>query len=179
MYSFSSRPDCKVFDEPLYPNHLRVQPELYRPYREELLQKHTASGNEVIMHVQEQAKEQLVYAKHIIKQLTPDIDTNAFFAPGNRHLILIRNPLDMLLSWSDRESIHQEHATIDTTGLPDLVRMYSEIKRRTGAAPAVVDMDALMADPPRIVSALCARLGIQYYPEMLSWPPGPKPDIDG
>jgi hypothetical protein len=42
----------------------------------------------------------------------------------------------------------------------------------------VVDADALLADPPRVLRALCAALAIPFSDAMLSWPPGPR-DTDG
>ena len=42
----------------------------------------------------------------------------------------------------------------------------------------MIDSDALLDDPPRVLRALCAALGIPFSDAMLSWPPGPR-DTDG
>jgi len=44
MYSFDSRADCTCFDEPLYAHHLKSNPHLQRPYRDELLAAHNPDG---------------------------------------------------------------------------------------------------------------------------------------
>ncbi|KAL8906224.1 MAG: hypothetical protein Q9207_002146, partial [Kuettlingeria erythrocarpa] len=35
--------------------------------------------------------------------------------------------------------------------------------------PIVIDADDLLADPPAVISALCARIGVPYSASMLSW----------
>ena len=68
MYSFSSRPDCRIFDEPLYPNYLRYFPELHRPYREEFLSQNTQSGTNMINFINQVVECSLVNAKNITKR---------------------------------------------------------------------------------------------------------------
>lgn len=72
MYSFAQRGDCqKVFDEPLYAQHLHAFPEIFRPYRAELCDKNTETCNEVLERLNSEAQQQhsVVYAKHMIKHL--------------------------------------------------------------------------------------------------------------
>jgi hypothetical protein len=38
----------------------------------------------------------------------------------------------------------------------------------------VIDADALLADPPRVLNKLCTALGIVFTDKMLRWPPGPR-----
>jgi hypothetical protein len=40
----------------------------------------------------------------------------------------------------------------------------------------VLDARRLQDDPERVLSRLCARVGIGWDPAMLSWPAGPKPE---
>ena len=71
MYSFAQREDqCKVFDEPLYPQYLLANPEIFRPYRDELCDGATASCNDVLNDLNAEAmNHSVVYAKHMIKQM--------------------------------------------------------------------------------------------------------------
>jgi hypothetical protein len=46
----------------------------------------------------------------------------------------------------------------------------------TGAPPAVIDSDALVADPERVVAAWCAQVGIEHRPDSLHWSPGMRPE---
>jgi hypothetical protein len=42
----------------------------------------------------------------------------------------------------------------------------------------VIDAADLLRDPPGVLGALCAKLGVELSDRMLSWPPGPR-DSDG
>lgn len=75
MYSFAQRADCKVFDEPLYPQHLKEFPELFRPYRAELCDNNTESCDDVLNKINADAgSHSVVYAKHMIKHLIRECD---------------------------------------------------------------------------------------------------------
>jgi hypothetical protein len=43
-----------------------------------------------------------------------------------------------------------------------------------GEAPPVIDADDVLADPSRVLTALCAALAIPFDEAMLAWPPGPR-----
>lgn len=75
MYSFAQRGiDCKVFDEPLYAQHLKAFPDLFRPYRAELCDGNNDSSNDVLRKLNaEAASHSVVYAKHMIKHLLREI----------------------------------------------------------------------------------------------------------
>lgn len=69
MYAFSSRPECKVYDEPLYANYLRCNQKIHRPYREELVAD-TRSASEVLQAIHSASSQHtLTYVKHVVKQL--------------------------------------------------------------------------------------------------------------
>lgn len=178
MYSFSRRPDCVVYDEPLYASFLKLNPQLFRPYRELLLKTVDTNGNSVLEGINKTDSD-VVFAKHMAKHLTNDIDRNLIFTPGSVHIILIRNPLDMLNSWNNKQEVHQEGISLQSTCLPQLLSIFSEIKSLTGIPPIVLDVALLREFPEPILSETCRRIGIPFYPEQLSWPAGPKPDIDG
>lgn len=183
MYSFAQRPDCKVFDEPLYSNYLRVCPQVTRPYREEFLKACPDTAAEAIQKLNDSSKTQLVYAKHIAKFYTSDIDLKSLCTEGARHVMLIRNPLDMIMAWNKVENVHGssgEEADADPTNLLDMVQIFTKVRKLTGRNPFVVDADSLKGNSAEeILSELCRRLQIPFYQQQLHWPAGPKPDIDG
>jgi protein-lysine N-methyltransferase EEF2KMT len=179
LYSFAQRPDCQVFDEPLYANYLRNFATLHRPYRHQLLESETRSSNDVLLSMIESAKEKLVFAKHIVKQCTDDIDLDLLTAPGSRHVFLIRNPLDMIMSWNQKNHVHNESQDIYGTTVMDLVALFTKIRSKTGVTPLVVDVDELVKNPEGILSNLCLKLEIPFLEEQLTWSQGPKPEIDG
>jgi hypothetical protein len=178
MYSFAQRPDCQVFDEPLYSNYLKRFAAVHRPYRSQLEQE-VETGNQVLQRIDNAGTEKLVYAKHMIKQYTDDLDIDLLCTPGSRHVLLIRNPLEMIMSWNNKGAVHQGGKDDDPTNLLELVNMFMLIRRKTGIAPVIIDTDLLKTDPERILSAACVQLNIPFHVEQLSWPAGPKPEIDG
>lgn len=179
LYSFAQRPDCQVFDEPLYANYLRTFATLHRPYRHQLLEAEPRSSNEVLASIIDASKSKMVFVKHIVKQCTDEIDFDLLTTPGTRHIFLIRNPLDMIMSWNVKNHVHNESQDIYGTTVIELVALFTKLKSRTGIAPVVVDVDELVKDPEGILSNVCQNLNIPFYSEQLSWPEGPKPEIDG
>ena len=49
----------------------------------------------------------------------------------------------------------------------------------SGDAPPVVLAEDLQRDPEGTLRALCAALDMPFDSEMLTWTPGPRPEIDG
>jgi branched-subunit amino acid aminotransferase/4-amino-4-deoxychorismate lyase len=182
MYSFAQRPDVlKVYDEPLYAYYLAQNPDLYRPYREKLLAA-DVDGAAVLQKLSSQhaggtEKRNIVFVKHIAK-LVEGLDISTAFGPNNIHFIMVRDPLDMMMSWTANIDVHREECSLETMGLPILVKLYSDIRKHSGKDPIVVDSNLLRDYPMDTLKSLSARLGIPYCKEQLSWTAGPK-DIDG
>eukprot|EP00602_Paraphysomonas_sp_CaronLab_P003421 CAMPEP_0185022630 /NCGR_PEP_ID=MMETSP1103-20130426/5332_1 /TAXON_ID=36769 /ORGANISM="Paraphysomonas bandaiensis, Strain Caron Lab Isolate" /LENGTH=590 /DNA_ID=CAMNT_0027554781 /DNA_START=44 /DNA_END=1816 /DNA_ORIENTATION=- len=173
MYSFFQRPDCKAVDEPLYSHYLKKHASSYRPYRHQMTLE-TENENEVLKKLNEEAKgEKLVYVKHIVKQFTSDIDMSLLCSSGSKHVILIRNPLEIIMSWNRKEAIHNE-AENDPTNMFQLVQLFMALRKHTGKPPLVVDAGLLKRDAQNVLSEMCTRLNIPFFTEQLSWPPGPK-----
>mmetsp|Transcript_10578 Transcript_10578/g.17246 ORF Transcript_10578/g.17246 Transcript_10578/m.17246 type:complete len:670 (-) Transcript_10578:128-2137(-) len=182
MYSFAQRPDTSVVDEPLYPYWLNNHPEIFRPYRKELLEKGNTDGNAVLRDIATKLApgKSILFLKHISK-FAVGIDRRLLYAPNAKHVFLVRDPLEMIMSWGEKSSVHQdtEECSLESMGLPVLVDLYSCIRRHTGVTPVVADSNMLRDEPEAVLRSLCDRLSIPFYPEQLQWPAGPKPDIDG
>ena len=180
LYSFSRRPDTIAIDEPLYAHYLDRNPELSRPYREKLLQEHNKRGAEVLQQLSTRhtAGKNIIVCKHITKQLE-GIDRKHLFGANIKHVFLIRDPLDCIISWNDRENIHQEGCNMETLCFPQMVQLFSEIRSHTKTLPIVVDSNLLKRNPREILVEVCSRLSIPFFEEQLSWPAGPKPEVDG
>jgi len=180
MYSFSQRPDTQVVDEPLYPYWLARNPTIYRPYKKELFETYSVDGDSVLRdlgpHVHK--GKPIVFMKHIIKQ-AEGIDRSVLYKKNCKHVFLVRDPLEMIMSWGVKSEVHQEECSLDTMGLHTLVDLYSSLRRHTGVTPVVVDSNMLRENPRDILTELCAALGIPFCEEQLSWPAGPKPEVDG
>ncbi len=180
MYSFSQRPDTLVFDEPLYASYLERNPEISRPYREKLLEVQTKNGAEFFNTLKSKfsSNKTLIDCKHITKQLE-GLNRQPLFDECVKNVFLIRDPLDIILSWNDREMIHKEGCSLESLCFPQMVQLFSEIRQTTGQHPIVIDSNLLKTNSREILFELCSKLDIPFYEEQLSWPSGPKPDIDG
>jgi hypothetical protein len=68
MYSFGQRSDVMVLDEPLYASWLARNPNVFRPYRDELLRKQNIDGNKVMEDIYKLEGKPIILAKQIAKQ---------------------------------------------------------------------------------------------------------------
>jgi protein-lysine N-methyltransferase EEF2KMT len=194
MYSFAQRADTTVLDEPLYAHWLRLNPHaaLSRPYADQVLEAQSHDGDAVMGNILARARmdddagrSPITFVKHMAKHrqgLDPAVlsfdDASAQGKGGADvrcvHFLLVRHPSHVLRSFN---------AVVPPSLLescfPALLELYSELRQLTGSAPPIVLSEELVKAPAPTLRALCAALEIPFDPAMLSWPPGPKPEIDG
>jgi hypothetical protein len=91
-----------------------------------------------------------------------------------RHAFLIRAPARVLASYVAK----REDVALADIGLVRQVELFERFADANGAAPPVVDSDALLRDPEAVLGKLCAALAIPFDPAMLHWPKGRR-DSDG
>ena len=96
MYSFRSRPDMLVFDEPLYAHYLRVSKAIH-PGREEVIVSQENDGNKVIQDLILRN-----YQKHCFFKLMTHflLDINKDFLNKVTNVIFIRDPKEIIFSYS-------------------------------------------------------------------------------
>lgn len=170
MYSFAQRDDTEVLDEPLYGVFLQ-ETGAERPYREEVLSKMETDGVKVVKEIiYGPGRKKYRFCKHMAKQKLPGLPDDLM--KRGKHIILIRNPLDVLPSFDKVVP-----PTFHEIGLATLVTIYSELCD-LGNPPAVIDASELQRDPEGALRGLCEDLNIPYQPAMLRWEAGRKP-IDG
>ncbi|XP_074292767.1 branched-chain-amino-acid aminotransferase-like protein 1 [Silene latifolia] len=170
MYSFAQRDDTEVLDEPLYGAFLQVTG-AERPYRDEVLSTMESDGVKVVKEVIfGPGRKKFRFCKHMAKQRLPGLSSELM--ERGKHIILIRNPLDILPSFNEVAP-----PTFLEVGLATLVTIYSEL-HDLGNPPAIVDAGELQRDPQGTLRGLCEDLNIPFQPAMLKWEAGPKP-IDG
>ena len=168
MYSFRQRADTTVVDEPLYTHFLQVS-DRPDPGRDETLRSRSGSAADLIDQlILGPCTTPVLYLKQISSHL---VGLDRSFLRQTDNILLTREPHDMLASFAR----HLPQATIDDTGLPQQLDILDDIAAR-GGEPIVVESRTLLADPPRVLAALCARLGLAFDEAMLSWPAGPKPE---
>jgi hypothetical protein len=88
--------------------------------------------------------------------------------PDHRHAFLIRAPERVVASYAaKRVAVRPDHL-----GVARQREYFDSEADRTGTAPPVIDSADILRNPAGMLAALCAALGIAWYPAMLAWPPG-------
>lgn len=173
MRSWGNRPDTMVWDEPLYAHYL-LKTGLDHPGADEVIRCHEPDLRKVVARLTGEVPEgkAIFYQKQMTHHLLPDVDrawlgevTNCF---------LIRDPREMLTSLLK----FLPSPTLADTGMPQQVEIFDYVRKKTGGVPPVIDAKDVLADPPRMLAALCEAIGVEFSPAMLSWPPGRR-DTDG
>ncbi len=179
MRSFENRPDAAVVDEPFYAAYLAATG-LDHPMRDEVLASQPLDWREVAAAMAGPAPggAAVFYQKHM---------THHMFGGGGggggvgldwtaacRSAFLIREPAAVLASYSAKRA----EVTLDDIGVVRQRELFGREADRLGVAPPVVEGRDVLAGPERVLTALCAALGIPFLPQMLAWPAGSR-ETDG
>jgi hypothetical protein len=167
MRSFGNRPDCAVVDEPFYAPFLLISGRDH-PMRSEILARHETDWRKVAAFLAGPAPSDapLFYQKHMTHHMLPEIGRE--WMADCRHAFLIRHPARVLASYAAK----REAVTLEDIGFTQQAELFERAAELTGGAPPVIDADALLADPGRILLLLCQALGISFSEAMLRWPAG-------
>lgn len=171
MYAFAARPDCAATDEPFYAAWLAATGAAH-PMRAAVLASQPTDPATVAATLAGPCARPLWYQKHMVHHLLPDFPTG--WMTGCRHAILIRHPARVVASYLARH----EDPEFDDLGFARQAALFDRLAQANGTPPPVIDSTDLRADPPGVLRALCAALGIAWTSAMLSWPAGPK-SFDG
>ncbi len=119
MRSFGNRADAFVTDEPLYAFYLR-RTGIDHPMRAETLAAHEADWRVVVDWLTGPVPEgrPVWYVKHMTHHLLPDVDRG--WIAGMRNAFLIRDPREMLLSYTVKRS----EVTLEDLGLPQQLEIF-------------------------------------------------------
>jgi Sulfotransferase domain len=170
MRSFGSRPDTAVTDEPLYAHYLKVTG-VAHPGRDEVLAAHETEWPKVAAWLTGPVPDgrAVWYQKHMAHHLLPMIDRA--WLDGLTHAFLIREPDAMLVSLVKTFP----GAGLADTGLPQQCEIFDRVADAEGRAPPVILASDVLKNPRAMLTVLCSALGVEFLPQMLSWPPGPRP----
>jgi hypothetical protein len=166
MYSFANRSDTAVVDEPLFGYFLK-QTGAWRPSREEVLATMETDPKKIIHSLLEPSTDMPVYfMKHMANHL---IDLNLAFLDSFKNVVLIRNPKEVLLSYSKQV---EEPTLLDTAYKmqADLIDHFDEV----GTPFVVLNARNVLLNPEGQIRVLCDRLNIQFQSSMLNWDAGPR-----
>lgn len=173
MRAWENRGDCAVSDEPLYAHYL-AETGADHPARDDIIAAGETDWRAVADALTSDAPDAkpIWYQKHMSHHLLPRIGREWIRALTNA--FLIRDPDEVVASYLRTRGT----VTPDDIGIPQERRLFDEIAEHAGTAPVVVDADEFLCDPQAHLRALCAALGVEFTPSMLSWRAGPR-DSDG
>lgn len=173
MRAWENRPDCAVSDEPLYAHYLAATGAEH-PGREDVIAAGDTDWRRVVDALRTgpaPGDATVWYQKHMTHHLLPGMALD--WIDGLHNVLLIRDPAQVVASYlRTRDTVSPEDI-----GIPQQAMLYDRLSA-AGAPPPVIDSGEFLHRPEAHLRALCSELGIEFIPEMLAWPPGPR-DSDG
>lgn len=164
MYSFAQRPGWSVVDEPFYAAYL-ARTGADHPARDAVLASQPTDPAEVWAGLQNLA------TPTYLKNMAHHMDGISLLPAAQwKHILWIRSPRKVIASFAKVVADVQLRDVALREQLDALAQLQS-----LGSRYVVVDSDGLLANPERGFRALCAALDLEFRPEQLSWPAGPKP----
>jgi hypothetical protein len=170
MRSFGNRADCAgVVDEPFYAAYLAASG-VDHPMRAEVLASQPQDWRAVARACATAAVPagRIVYQKQMTHHMLPGFGLD--WMDGLTHVFLIRAPERVVASYAAR----REEVALDDLGFARQAELFDRVAERSGAAPPVIDAEAVRADPEGVLRRLCAALGLDFDTGMLAWPAGPR-----
>jgi hypothetical protein len=170
MRAWGNRPDTIVCDEPFYAHYLLSTGHTDHPGYEEIIAGHETDWRKVVQWLTGPIPhgKSIFYQKHMSHHVLPGMATD--WIENMQNCFLIREPNEMLLSLVE----FLPSPSLLETGLPQQVRLFELLRERNGTTPPVIDATDVLKDPGGTLRALCDRLQVPFYDEMLTWPTGPR-----
>ena len=173
MRAWENRPDCVVWDEPLYGYYLDTTG-IPHPGAAEVIAAQGTDAESIIARCTGAIPDNkpIFYQKHMTLHLLPELKRDWLKSLTN--CFLIREPEAVIASYAAVRS----EATLEDIGFIQQAALFDEVAAMTGSTPIVIDSREFLLDPEAMLRALCARLDIEFDSAMLSWPAGRR-DSDG
>ena len=83
---------------------------------------------------------------------------------------LIRKPEEVLASYVRT----RDDPTLADLGLAQQAEIFERVVDRSGQVPPILDARDVLEHPRRMLTLLCAAVGVPFSETMLSWPAGPR-----
>jgi len=169
MRSFGNRADTSAMDEPFYGAYLAASGADH-PMREEVLAAMECDPDAVARQCLGPFATPFCYQKHMPHHMLEGFPLD--WAAKATNVFLIRHPRRVLASYA-RKTENVAEADIGYRRMLEIDRHITEL---TGRQSVVVASEDILADPEGMLSALCAAIGMDFDPAMLSWEAGPRPE---
>ncbi|MGB7319485.1 MAG: HAD family hydrolase [Planktotalea sp.] len=170
MYSFASRADTSVVDEPFYASYLQATG-LEHPMREEVIASQSIDAETVARSLLEPVSTLHHYQKHMTQHMIEGVPRG--WLKEVKNVFLIRHPARVLASWSNKH----EQLTLADIGFVQQLELFEDVVA-SGQTPVVIDAADIRSNPEAMLRALCRAIEVEWDAAMLNWPVGPKP-FDG
>ena len=173
MRAWDNRADCAVWDEPFYGHYLH-KTGISHPGADEIIADQGIDWQAIAKRCVGDAPDQkpVFYQKHMTLHLLPEMSRDWMASLAN--CFLIREPERVIASYAAVRS----DVTLDDIGFVQQAELFDFVANMTDETPIVIDSREFLLQPEAMLRELCARLGIDFDDNMLSWPKGPR-DSDG
>jgi hypothetical protein len=173
MRAWENRDDCAVWDEPLYGYYLNATG-IPHPGAAEVIADQGSDAETIIARCigPVAGGKRIFYQKHMTLHLLPQLDRGWLSSLTN--CFLIREPEAVIASYAAVRS----DATLDDIGFVQQAELFEQVCELGAELPLVIDSREFLLDPESMLRAICERLGVEFMPQMLEWPAGPR-DSDG
>lgn len=173
MRAWENRADTQVWDEPFYAYYLQATGQQH-PMREQVIAAGETDWQQVAQRcaADNPPDVSISYQKHMTHHLLPEINFDCF--EQLQHCFLIRDPAYVVRSYLAK----RESASLADIGIEQQWQLFDSICQRQGGAPLVIDSADFLQQPEAYLRAICASIGVEFDPNMLAWPAGPR-DSDG
>jgi hypothetical protein len=111
-----------------------------------------------------------VFFKDTTEYRYPQVLADQSILAEATNTFIVREPAEAIAS---HYAINPE-LTMAEVGYEHLFEIFAAVRDTSGTTPTVIDAADLVADPPGVVSAYCARIGLPFRRQMLSWEPGER-----
>lgn len=167
LYAFGNRPDFAAWDEPFYAAYL-AQSGIDHPMRDEVLAAHETDPGVVARLCAGPVPDGKAhwYMKHMTFHMLPGFPLD--WAEGCVNVHLIRHPARVVASYLAK----REDPAFEDIGFRQQVAFF---ERFPGP---VIDSALIRRAPDTMLKKLCAEIGLDWDPAILSWEAGPR-DFDG
>jgi hypothetical protein len=168
MYSFGSRADCKVVDEPFYAAYLAMTG-LNHPMKGKILESQLLDPNKVVQQLLAPVDTPYFYQKHMTQHMVDGVPREWMAHVTN--VFLIRHPGRVVASYAKK----REGPNLDDIGFRQQAELFDYVCA-LGQRPIVIDSSDIRRDPKGMIRKLCGAIEIPWDEGMLHWQSGGHAD---
>ena len=169
MRAWETRSDTTVSDEPFYGYYLE-RTGVEHPGRDEIIASMGTDWRRIVQDITGPIPggRAVWYQKHMTHHILPEMGRD--WLNKLQHCFLIRDPHDVVASY---ERVRPE-ATAEDLGYPQQAEIFDQVLYSADIPPPVLDSVDILANPERMLIALCAALDLPFTKTMLRWRAGTR-----